>query len=69
MYSKANLLTLGCGEGKYSIYCMEPGKENGQLVLKRPELPNGFQTSVLKGNIRAEGCAVHGQFFDWLVVR
>ena len=49
--SKANLLTLGCGEGKYSVYCkapnVGPSKENGQLMRKRPKLPNGFQGSVL----------------------
>ena len=33
-------------------------KENGQVVLKRPELPNDFQGTVFKGNIglRAAGC-------------
>ena len=37
-HSKAAVLTLGCGEGKYSIYCRLPSKENGQLMLKRPRL-------------------------------
>ena len=27
MHSKASLLTLGCGEGKCSIYCRAPNKE------------------------------------------
>lgn len=40
MHSEAKLLTPGCGEGKYSIYCKVSRKENGQLVLKRPKLPN-----------------------------
>ena len=50
--SKANLLTLGCGEGKYSIYCRVPSKKNGQLMLKSSELPNGFQGRVFKGKVR-----------------
>ena len=29
-------------------------KENGQLVLKSPELPDEFQARVFKGNIRCE---------------
>lgn len=37
--SKTNLLTLGSGEGKYSLYCRVPSKENRQLLLKRPEPP------------------------------
>ena len=28
-------------------------------MLQRPELPNGFQGSVFKGNIWDEGCRVH----------
>ena len=46
--SKANPLTLGRGEGKYSICCRAPSKENGQLMLKRPELPMAFREGVLK---------------------
>ena len=30
--NKDNLLTLGCSEGKYSVYCRAPSKENGQLI-------------------------------------
>ena len=45
-HSKTNLLTSGCGEGNYSIVCRVPSKEKGQLMLKRPEPPNGFQGSV-----------------------
>ena len=33
---KADLLILGYCEGKYSVYCRAPGKENRQLVPKRP---------------------------------
>ena len=32
-----------------------PSKENGQLMLKRHELPDGFQGRVLKGSICDEG--------------
>ena len=41
--SKANLLIPGCSEGKCIIYCRAPCKENGWLMLKNPELSNGFQ--------------------------
>lgn len=47
--NKVNLLRLGCGEGKYSIHCVVPSKKNGQFMLKRSELPNGFQRRVFKG--------------------
>ena len=40
--SKANLLTLGCGEGKGHIYFRGPFKESRQLVLKKLELSGGF---------------------------
>ena len=42
-HSKANLLTPGCDKGEYSVYCRAPCKENGQLMLKRPKLPHGFE--------------------------
>lgn len=29
MYSKGNLLTLGCGDGKYSVFCKAPSKGVG----------------------------------------
>lgn len=51
MHSKANLLTPGCDEGKYSDYCRTPSKENGQLRLKRPELLHGFQEKVFKDSV------------------
>ena len=62
--SKANVLTPGCGEGKYSIYCkvpsVGPSKENGQLMLRRPKLPNGFQGRVFKDSVRERvmGCMI-----------
>lgn len=48
MHSKASPLTLGCGAGKYSIYCRVPNKENRQLMFRIPELSNDFQGRVLK---------------------
>ena len=45
---------------KCSIYCktpnLGPSKENGQLMLKRPELPDGFWGRAFKGKVR-EGVA------------
>ena len=38
-------------------------KENRQLMLKRPELPNGFQRRVFKDSVRREG----GRMCDQLV--
>ena len=35
-----------------------PSKEQGQLMLKRPKLSNGFEGRVFKGNIWGEGCRV-----------
>ena len=37
-----------------------PNKKNGQLMLKRPELPDGFQGSVFKGKVRERvvGCGI-----------
>ena len=73
---KANLLTLGCGEGAWSIYCLVPSKENGQLILKRPTFPIGFWGWHFK-----EGCwwwewwlqavwSVQAQFSDcWIKVK
>lgn len=49
--SKAKLLALGCGEGEYSVYCRLSSKEKGKLMLKRPELPNGFLERIFKGNL------------------
>ena len=35
-----------------------PSKENGWLMLKRPELPDGFQGRVFMGKIWSEGSRV-----------
>ena len=52
MRSKANLLTLGCAEGKCSIYCRHQTRSPRQLVLKTPKLPDGFQQSIFKDQMR-----------------
>ena len=46
--SKAKLLTLGRDKEKHDAYYRAPGKESGQLVLERPEHPDG----VLKDRVR-----------------
>ena len=49
------LLTLDDGKVKYSVYCkasnMVPSKENGQLMLKRPGLPDCFQERGFKNRV------------------
>lgn len=40
----------------------------GQLVLKRPQFPNGFQGRVFKDNIKDEHCRVHDQLMDFLLI-
>ena len=52
------VLTPGCGEGTYRVNVQSPSKENGQLVIKRPALPDGFQAQVFKGYGR--GCGLQG---------
>ena len=39
--SKASQLIFGCDEGRYSVYCR--AKQKWMLILKRPNLPDGFQ--------------------------
>ena len=53
--SEANILTLDCGEGKGSVYCRAPYKEDGWLMLKTPKLRKGFQQSILQGQVREGG--------------
>ena len=43
-------------------FTAEPSKKNRWLILRRPELPNGFQ---FKGKTWGEGCMVYD--FLWLV--
>ena len=51
-HRKANLLTPDCGEGKCSFIVRCWCRENGELVLKTPEIPQGFQQSIFKGSVR-----------------
>lgn len=48
MHSKANLLMLDCGDGKYSVYYKVSIEENGHLRLKRPKRSEGFWGRVSK---------------------
>lgn len=54
---------LGYDRRKY-VYYRAPIKENGQLILKRPEVPNGFQERGFKDPFRtlvreeAAGCMI-----------
>lgn len=72
MHSKASLLTLSCGEVKYSLLSgthVGPSKVNGQLLLKRPELPDGFQGRAFKGRGERAGhrlCDQLTDISDWL---
>ena len=67
VYWQANLLTLGRGEGKCSVYC-RPTKEFRQLVFKRPKLLEGFQGKVFKDRVRegVMGCVISSWTFFWL---
>ena len=39
-------------------------RRTGQLVIKRLELPDGFQARVLKGDMRGEGHRQYDQLLD-----
>ena len=45
-----------------------PSKESRWLMLRKPELPDGFQRTVFIGRIWGEGCRVCDFLPDWLVV-
>ena len=42
-------------------------KESRELVLIRPELPEGFQGKVFKDRVREGGCVVCDQLVDLLI--
>ena len=52
---------MGCGEGNCNVYCKAPDKELGQLILRKPELPDGFQGNIFKGKVREGSCSVCDQ--------
>ena len=51
-HSKADLLTLACGDGKCSIYCGHQTRRSGQLMFKEPKLLDGFQGRVFKVKVK-----------------
>ena len=53
MHSKANLLILGCGEGKCGVHCQ--ARSSGKLALQQSELPKGFQRKIFKARVREGG--------------
>ena len=55
--SKASLLTPGRGEGECSTYCQATSAASGQLTLKTPQLPTGFQPGG--------GCDRHALYCGW----
>ena len=54
---------------KVQHFIMRPSKEYWRLVLKRPELPDGFQGKVFRDRVRERvaGCATSLWTFFWLV--
>ena len=64
-HSKANLLMWGCGETFCKVPGRGPSKENGQLVRKRSELPDGFQARFFKDKV---SCKVHDQLGHILLI-
>ena len=68
--SKPNLLTSGCDERKYRIYCSHQTNSPGQLVLGKPKFSDTFQKSIFKGQAREGSKGVwSSQFSYWLMVR
>ena len=53
------------------VYCKGHTWWRGRLMLKRPELPKGFQESIFKDEgVESQGVwSAHEQFSDWLMVR
>ena len=50
--SKANLLTLVCGEGKCHVYCKVINKEFRTVGAQKAKLLYGFQPSVSEVQMR-----------------
>ena len=44
------------------------GRSPGQLAIKRPEPPEGFQGKVFKDRVREGGCGECGQLVDLLLI-
>ena len=56
--SKANLLTLGCGEGKYSIYLQGNKKGEQAAHAQKTWTPQWLSGKGFKGNISGKGCSL-----------
>ena len=64
-FSKADLPTLGCKAGRYSVYyCRVSSKENVHLILKRPELPRWLSAEGFKGQCKGEDHRVQNQLLQ-----
>ena len=51
-HSKVDLLMEACSEAKCSVYCKISDQSSGQLMLRKPELPSGFQGDIFKVQVR-----------------
>ena len=59
--AKANLPTLGCGEGKYSTYHVLQGTSQGEQAASalKASTPQWLSEKVfLEGNVWDEGCSL-----------
>ena len=56
---------------KVQCVLQTPSKEYGQLMLKSPRLPDGFQRSVFKGKVKESiaGCVISSFTILWLIER
>lgn len=54
-------------KGSIALFA-KPHKGNGQLIVRRPELLDGFRAKVFKCNIRGEDCKAQGQLADILLI-
>ena len=66
--SKANLLTLGCSEGKYSVHCRRQARRTGSSSSKDSGSLMTVREKVLKATFGGR-VATCGSFSDWLVVK
>lgn len=71
-HHKADLPTLGHGEGRCNVYCRHQARSPGSWCSEQPNSPRAFRGRVLKlgkegacrmGDQSARGCS------EWLVVR
>ena len=60
--------SICCREGECSVYCRPQARSPGQLVLKRPKFPEGFQRKVYRDRVGEGGCGVCDQLVDILLI-